>query len=383
MRVALLGTGVGLAAGVLSACSAPAPAAPTSAPQAAPTSGAPAATSKAETKGSAAAPTAAPGVSGTAATAADVAKAKQEGAVMLYTSLDTKIVDSIIQPFQERYGIKVEYFRAGSAQVSGKVLAEADAGKVLADVVDASDVGAFLAMKERGLLKPYESPAAKSVPKELRDPDGTWVADRLTQAIIQWNTSAVGGSPPKSWKDLVDGKYSGKLAFFSSSAGDGAPRLYNLAQVFGWDLLQGLAANKPLRVDTPQLLTQVLEKGERAVAFAQNDNIAWRSKLEGKPTDYIFPSEGVPTELGAVGLPKDAPHPNAAMLFYDWWMGDEGQRLLVEGGKYSSRTDLAPPEGSVPLSQIKTLVLDYAEYQSQRKEILKRMAEIFGGEWGG
>lgn len=317
-----------------------------------------------------------------AATGADVVKAKSEGTVMLYTSLDTKIVDAIIAPFEKQYGIKVQYYRGGSADVSSKVLAEASARRIQADIVDASDVGAFLAMKNQGILKPYDSPSTKAVAADLRDPDNTWVADRLTQAVVQWNAKLVGTEPPRRWKDLADPRYTGKLTFFSSSNGDGAPRLYTLALAFGWELLEAFAANKPLRVATPQLVTQLLESGERAAAFCTNDNIAWRSKKQGKPTDYAFPSEGVPTELGAVGLLKDAQHPTAAMLFYDWWMGEAGQKILVDGGKYSSRADIAPPDGNPPLNDLKLLVLDYAKYQAERSQILERLTKIFGGEWG-
>jgi iron(III) transport system substrate-binding protein len=313
----------------------------------------------------------------------DVDAAKGEGTVSLYTSLDTKIVDAIVASFKAQYGIDVEYFRGGSADVSGRVLAEADAGNIQADIVDASDVGAFLAMKERGLLKPYRSPVAESVPPELRDADDMWVADRLTQAVIQFNTQELGGlAPPQRWEDLTGPDYEGRLTYFSSSNGDGAPRLFTLAQHFGWELLEEFAANGPLRVETPQLVAQVVENGERTAGFATNDNIAWRSKQEGKPTDFVYPQQGVPTELGAVGLLEGAAHPNAAMLFYDWWMGEEGMRLLIEGGKYSSRTDLGPPTGSPPLGDLNLLVLDYQEYQTNRAEILERMAEVFGGEWG-
>jgi iron(III) transport system substrate-binding protein len=312
----------------------------------------------------------------------DLEQARAEGPVTLYTSLDTKIVDSIIASFTEKYGIKVEYFRGGSADVTSKVLAEADARRLQTDIVDASDVAALMLMKERGILKPYRSPATKTVPVDLRDPDDYWIADRLTQAVIQYNTDEMGANPPATWQDLTSPEYRGRLVFFSSSNGDGAPRLYTLAQHFGWELLEKLAANEPLRVQTPQLVTQVLESGERGAAFATNDNIAWRSKLQGKPTDFVYPVEGVPTELGAVGLIEGSSRPNAAMLFYDWWMGDKGQALLVAGGKYSSRTDLAPPKGSPPLSDLKLLVLDYGEYQANRSDILERMADIFGGEWG-
>jgi iron(III) transport system substrate-binding protein len=125
-----------------------------------------------------------------------------------------------------------------------------------------------------------------------------------------------------------------------------------------------------------------LERGERAAGFLQNDNIAWRSKLQGKPTDYVFPAEGVPTEIGACGLLRSSPRPHAAALYHEWWMGPEGQTLLVKGGKYSSRTDVAPPEGSIPLSQLKLLMLDYAEYKRDKSKILDQIAAIFGGEWG-
>jgi iron(III) transport system substrate-binding protein len=310
------------------------------------------------------------------------AHAEEHGPVMLYTSLDTKLVDSIIASFTAKHGIKVQYFRGGSADVTGKVLAEADAGRMQADVVDASDLGAFLVMKQRELLKAYRSATNASVPSTLHDPDYAWVADRLTQCVIQYNTKEFGSAPPTSWEDLATPRFKGRLAFFSSENGDGAPRLYTLAKYFGWDLLKRLADNKPLRVQTPQLATQVLESGKRGCAFATNDNIAWRSKLQGKPTDYLFPSVGVPTERGGVGLIAKSARPQAATLFYDWWMGEAGQTLLVDGGKYSSRTDLAPPKGNPSLANLKLLAIDYGEYQKNRSDILQRMTDIFGGEWG-
>ncbi len=319
----------------------------------------------------------------TMASEVDIAKAKAEGKVMLYTSLDTKIVDAIVRPFKEKYGINVEYFRGGSADVTSKVLAEADAGHIQADMVDASDLAALLVMKERGLLLAKKSDAAAVISPNLQDPDGTWMADRLTQGVIQYNANEFGGDKaPKSWEDLTKPAFKGRLTFFSSANGDGAPRLYTMAKHLGWELLKALAANQPIRVASPQLVTQVLESGERGAAFATNDNIAWRSKQQGKPTDYLYPSEGVPTEPGAVGLVKGSASPNAAFLFHEFWMGKDAQKLLVKGGKYSSRTDVAPPTGSVPLGTIKLLTLDYAEYKAKRGEILQRMTDVFGGEWG-
>ena len=189
----------------------------------------------------------------------DLAKAKIEGKVVLYTSLDIKIVDAVIKPFKEKHGIDVQYYRGGSNDVTSKVLAEADAGRLLVDMVDASDLAAILLMKERGLLKPFKSQSVPAVAPGLRDADLTWTADRLTQAVIQFNTKEFGAKPPASWKDLT--ALSGRTVFFSSPNGDGAPRIYTLAKHLGWDLVKGLAATKPLRVQTPQLVTQVLDRG--------------------------------------------------------------------------------------------------------------------------
>jgi len=312
----------------------------------------------------------------------DVAKAKTEGKVLLYTSLDTQIVDAIIAPFREKYGINVEYFRGGAADVSAKVLAEADAGRTQVDMVDASDLAALIVMKDRKLLKVFKSKAIDAIAADLRDPDGTWITDRLTQTVIQYNTKEFGSAPPSTWADLRKASMNGRLVFFSSATGDGAPRIYTLAKYLGWDLVKALAATKPLRVQSPQVLTQVLERGERGAGFLQNDNIAWRSKLQGKPTDYLFPAEGVPTEPGACGLLANSSRPHAAALFFEWWMSSEGQAILAKGGKYSSRTDVAPPTGSPPLSKLKLLTLDPADYKRNRTKILEQMTAIFGGEWG-
>ena len=312
----------------------------------------------------------------------DIARAKADGKVMLYTSLDTQIVDAIIAGFRERHGIEVQYFRGGSADVTSKVLAEADAGRPQADIVDASDLAALLLMKERGLLKPFRSDSAGHIAKELRDPDATWTTDRLTQAVIQYNTAEFGKAPPAHWADLGKGAMSGRLVYFSSANGDGAPRIFTLAQHLGWDLVKSFAASKPMRVQTPQVITQVLERGERGAAFLQNDNIAWRSKLQGKPTEFVFPSEGVPTEIGACGLLASSRRPHAAALFHEWWMGAEGQAILAKGGKYSPRADVAPPPSSPALSTMKLLTLDYADYKKNREKILDQMAAVFGGEWG-
>lgn len=307
-----------------------------------------------------------------------VQQAQQEGRVVLYTSLDTTIVEAIITPFMERFGVEVEYFRAGSSDVSIRVLQEAEAGRLAADVIDISDVSAFLVMKERGILAQYESPYRATIDPSLMDPDATWTACRLTHAITQWNTSLT-QDPPRTWAALADPAWQGQLATWTDPGGSEVPRLFAVASHLGWELLEQIGQNQPLAGDSPQALTQLLEQGERAAGFAQNDNIAWRSKLDGRPTDYLFPEDGVPVEIGAVGKAEGSPSPNAGLLLLNWWLGNVGQTELVAGGKYSPRSDIQPPQGNPPLSEINQVPINYQEYQANREEIFDRVKRIFGG----
>lgn len=311
----------------------------------------------------------------------DVEQAKKEGKLLFYTSLDPKMVEKIIAAFKAKYGIEVEYFRAGSAQVSNKVFTEAEAGGIKADTIDISDVAAFLAMKEKGLLQPYKSAHWDKIAREVQDPDYHYIGCRLTMAVIGHNTQLVKGDMiPKSYADLKDPKYAGKLVFFNT-AGDGAPRLYALVKAFGWEYLEALAKQKPMMVATPQVSTQFNESGERPVSFATNDNLLYDSRAKGRPVDIVWPSDGVPIEPGACAVIKATKKPHGARLWLDWWIGPEAQNIIVEYGKWSPRPDIEPPKGNPKLSTLKLLATDYNEFMQNRSDILKRMGQIFGGQW--
>jgi len=335
-------------------------------------------------KPASAAPASPPASTGAASaldwTTADAAAARKEGEVSLYTSLDTAIVDAVLKPFQEQTGVKVNYYRTGAQPLAAKVLQEADAGKVMAEVLDVSDVASILTMQQRGLLEAYKSKWLEKIPTDLRDKGDSWAACRLTQGCIQWNTQKLDGPAPKSWKDLTDPRFQGKLSFYADAGGPG-PRFLALVTAFGWDWLTAVGKLSPIFVDSPQNLTALIERGERVVGFDQNDNIAWRSKDQGKPTDFVFPAEGVPTDPGVVALMKGATHPQAARMLVDWWISEPGQKLLVAGGKYSSHTDLDPPKGMPPLKGQKLLSYDYLDWQKNRQDIVKRFGQALNATW--
>lgn len=317
-----------------------------------------------------------------ALSAPDVDKAKAEGSVTLYTSIDTKALEALNSAFTKKYGIKVEYFRGDSQDAIARLLNESKARSVKADVIETSDSTGILYLKDQGITRPYASAELAKIPARFKDAQQYWAYTRLTLGVMTYNTKLV-STPPSSWRGVAAGPQGGSMAFFSDAQGSGAARLWTIADALGWDVLEGWAAMKPLRVETPQLLRQTVERGERAIGLAQNDNHALSSKVESGTTTFVLPEEGVPLEPAAISLVKDAPHPHAAMLLLDFWLSEEGMKILVEvGKKYVSREGMPQPAGTVPMSDLKLLVPDYAKYVKERTQTLARLQKIFGGEWG-
>lgn len=315
--------------------------------------------------------------------APDVEAAKEEGLVNIYTSVDTAALDAINAAFTEKYGIQVEYFRGDSQDAISRVLNEANAQAVQADVVETSDSTGIMYLKDEGITRAYQSPEAENFPAVYQDPDHFWTYTRLTLGVIAYNDAGLEAAPT-SWEELAGPPFSDSLAYFSDSQGSGAARLWTIAENLGWDLLEAWAAASPLRVETPQLLRQTLERGERLVGIAQNDNHALSSQQDSDGSmRFAVASEGVPLEPAAISVTAEAPHPNAALLYHDFWLSEEGMQVLVDvGKKYVAREEMSQPEGAVPLDEITLMVPDYQKYIEERDTALTRLQEIFGGEWG-
>ena len=313
----------------------------------------------------------------------DLDKAKAEGKVVLYTSLDTQIVDAINAAFKQKYGIDVQYFRGGSSDVTSKVLAEADAGRPQADMVDASDLAALLLMKERGLLRAFKSSAIDAVAKELRDPDGTWITDRLTQAVIQFNTKEFGVDAARR-PGPISARSPWQAGWSTSPAPTAMARRASIRSpsILGWDVVKAMAATKPLaRADAAgHHASAGARRTRRRLPAERQHRLALQIAGQADATTSSRPKAYQPRSALAACCELDAAARSRPLLrVVD---GAEGQAILVKGGKYSSRIDVAPPEGSTPLAKLKLLTLDYAEYSENKGKILDQMASIFRRRMG-
>jgi iron(III) transport system substrate-binding protein len=258
--------------------------------------------------------------------------AKKEGHVTWYT---TFIVDQVTRPvvdaFQKKYGINVDYVRANSDDIVLRLDNEAKAGHVQADLFDGTS--GVEPLKKIGLLDKYLPDSAKDLPKQYIDPAGYWVAASLYIEAFGFNKDLVpAGSQPKSLEDLLDPKWKGKLAISNSSSSPGIGGfiglvLTSMGEEKGMDYLRRLAKQNMaiLPASARQILDQVIA-GEYPVGVEiLNHHVAY-SAARGAPIGWQ-PMNPSLASLLVLGLLK-GPHPNAGKLLIDFVMSDEGQNLL-------------------------------------------------------
>ena len=136
------------------------------------------------------------------------------GNVMVYTSMYPDIVNSMCKPKVQKAfpDLKVSWFQGGTEKIKTKIAGEVKANKISDDVLMVADPSYYIYLKDKGLLLNYKSPETKHHIMEV-DKDGAWAAVRVCNMIIAYNKDKLKPEDvPKSWKDLTNPKYKGRIA---------------------------------------------------------------------------------------------------------------------------------------------------------------------------
>src|SRR5207244_3118025 len=205
---------------------------------------------------------------------ARVDAARKEGKVVWSTSLALSSSEKVAKLFEAAYpGISVEVHRTGSQRILQRVMQELQANLKLVDVIHTSDAGHFVLLKEKKLLMKYTPPAVDAFPTGFKDRDGYYYGLRATVNVIAYNTKIIpSAEAPRTWKDLLDPKWKGKLVTAHPGySGVIATHVLALVHLHGWDYFKQLAQNKPMLVQSAVDPSGVVASGERPVAVNGGD----------------------------------------------------------------------------------------------------------------
>jgi len=310
-----------------------------------------------------------------------IAAAKKEGKLAFYTAMDLAFAQQYGKMFEEKFGIAVRVERSGAERIFTRIGQEYSANIHAVDVVNTADAAHCIVWKRNGWLAPYlPEEVAKHFDKRYYDPDGLNVTTRILVSPIAYNTNMVKQEEaPKSFADLLDPKWAGKLVKgHPAYSGTIMNATFQIARDLGWDYFEKLAKQRVMQVQSGTDTPKKIALGERAVMVDGAGYLVIRQKEAGDPVEIVYPTEGTPLAAGPSAVFKNAPNPNAARLFQNWMHTREGQQIIVDAARqYSAHAQTVEKPGVRPLKDIKLMAEDPEGVEKTADDVKKRYAQIF------
>lgn len=317
-----------------------------------------------------------------AITPALIAAAKKEGKLAFYTAMDLAFAQQLAKKFEATFpGIAVRVERSGAERIFTRINQEYSSNIHAVDVVNTADAAHCIVWKRNKWLEPYlPEEVVKYYDKAYYDPDALHVTTRILISPIAYNTKLVSKEEaPKSFADLLDPKWSGKIVkAHPAYSGTIMNATFQIARELGWGYFEKLAQQKVMQVQSATDTPKKISLGERAIMADGAGYLVIRYKEEGQPVEIVYPAEGTPLANGPSAIFKAAPNPNAAKLFQNWMHSREAQQFLVDWARqYSPHSQTVEKPGVRPLKDIKLMREDPEGVEKSAEEIKKRYAQIF------
>jgi len=298
-----------------------------------------------------------------------VKAANEEGQMLLYSTRADRDNAALIEAFNKKYpDIQVQSVRLVGGAMIARVDEEMKAGALAGDVLlHAEFQWADEQAKKGNLVKP-EGPSVPLWEGSARPIDDNYVVVTAEPWVIGWNTNLV-KTEPTDWDSLLgDTSFAGRV---------GLNEVSGLTVAIWYDFIEQkkpgywdtFAALKPRIYPNSAPLTAGLSSGEIAWAPYSLPSSIRPLAANGAPIKWVVPSSGTWALERAAMILKDAPHPNAARVFLDFMMSQEGQQELNGDGKGFSFAPGAKVEGGLDVDINKIAKIDYT---AMPPDLLKR-----------
>jgi iron(III) transport system substrate-binding protein len=271
--------------------------------------------------------------------------AKKEGTLTMYTSAPVDDMKILTDAFDQKYGVKVRLWRGSSENVLQRGVTETRAGRYEADIFETNGPEMEALHREK-LLQAVKSPLHTELLKQAIFPHGEWVGTRLNIFVGAFNTNLVKKEDvPKTYEGFLDAKWKDKLGIEAEDQDWFAALMGVMGEEKGLKLFQDIIAKNGISVRKGHtLLTNLVASGEVPLALTVYSYKAEQLKNNGAPIDW-FAIPPAFARVNGVGVSRTAPHPHAAVLFYDFML-KEAQQLLVSRDFTPTNTTVKPlPEG--------------------------------------
>jgi iron(III) transport system substrate-binding protein len=309
--------------------------------------------------------------------------------VTAYVSADRPFSEPIMREYERRSGVRVNVVydteETKSTGLANRLLAEK--ARPQADVFWSNEPVRTLVLKSRGVLAPYQSPAAVGIAATFRDPEGYWTGFSARLRVIVYNTNKVSAADlPGSVFDLVNPKWKGQVAIADPRFGSTSFHVAALYAVVGDEradeYFRRLKANDVKIVDGNSVVRDMVARGDVSVGLTDTDdvNVAIEAR---QPVAMIVPDRdgiGVPVMPNMVSLVAGSPHPDQGKRLIDYLLSPEVERRLAESDavQIPLHADVAGPKNIPSISSFTPMTLDYAKAAARVEDVTTRLASILG-----
>jgi len=271
--------------------------------------------------------------------------AKKEGAVTLYSSAPVADTNAITEAFTKKYGVPVRLWRGSSEDILRRAVTEARGGRYDVDVAETAGTE-MEGLEREKLLAEISSPIFAQLVPQAVVPHRGWVTDRLSIFTAAYNTSLIHPADvPKSYEDLLDPKWKGKLGIEADDANWFMAVADLMGEAKALALFRKIAATNGMSLRKGHtLLANLVVAGEVPLGLTVYGYRVTELKRRNAPIDGVVLPPGLALPTGIAAFNK-ASHPSAALLFMDFYL-TEGERILAQRGNVpTNRTVQELPPG--------------------------------------
>ena len=213
---------------------------------------------------------------------------------------------------------------------------------------DAVDDGPAFAISgtAQGLFAKYFVTEFSTIPRAMKDTRGYWTGDYWGAISIGYNSSLVNPAP-KTWKDLLNPAYKGKVALNGSplTSGSAVAGVFSAALANGGslnDVGPGIDFFASLKIGgnfiPVQSTPQTVASGQTPISIDWDYlNLAYVKEFPAANWKVTVPSDGVYGAYYCQAINATAPHPFTARLWEEFLYSDQGQLLWLKGFSHPAR----------------------------------------------
>ena len=300
-----------------------------------------------------------------------IAGAKKEGTLNIYTSLQTVDIGKLGTVFEKKYGVKVIPWRAGSENIVSRAVQEARANRNTVDVIETN--GPELeSMHRENILQAVKSPHLADLIAPAVLPHGEWMGTRLNVFVQAYNTRQVKKADlPKTWEDLANPKWKGKIGIEQEDSDWLAGVFADIGDARARKVFKDIVTTNGISVRKGHtLLSQLVVSGEVPLALTIYNYKAEQLKKQGAPIDWFVMGNAIARPNG-IAVARKAPHPHAAVLFYDFELSPEGQQIIANLEFVPTSKKIDTPLNKVPMKFVdaKVAIDEYDKWKGLYRQL--------------